>query len=249
MSSRRRLTSDLDTRRVSRREEAALDTLSPREIQSRLRSGATVAELVEESGMDPAAIERFSGPPLAERAWISEQARSCVVRPGSDDLATLVERHLDGLDGDGLAWDSWRRPDGRWTVVAAVGTDAPVSTWLYDPRSRSVHPDDAASHRIASEDVVVPLRATTSTTSLPRPHDTETSSSTDDDVAPRDDAAPPDDTAAASDTAADTAASDASTTESEPDAPAPARPKTRKGRRASVPRWDEILFGAQESDA
>ena len=33
--------------------------------------------------MDAAAIERFSGPVLAERAWVSEQARACVVRPGN----------------------------------------------------------------------------------------------------------------------------------------------------------------------
>ena len=74
----RRLTSDLDARRAHRREEAALNTLSPREIQTRIRSGATVAELAEESGMDAAAIERFSGPVLVERAWVSEQARACV---------------------------------------------------------------------------------------------------------------------------------------------------------------------------
>jgi len=116
--------------------------------------------------MDAAAIDRFSGPPLAERAWVSDQARACVVRPGNEDLQTLVQRDVRGK-GE-LVWDSWRRPDGRWTVVAAIGEDSPVSTWLYDPRSRSIQPDDAASHRLASEDVVVPLRPSHSTLSLPR---------------------------------------------------------------------------------
>lgn len=240
----RRLTSDLDARRAHRREEAALNTLSPREIQSRIRSGATVAELAEESGMDVAAIERFSGPVLAERAWVSEQARACVVRPGNEDLETLVQRDVRGK-GDGLVWDSWRRPDGRWTVVAAIGDDSPVSTWVYDPRSRSIQPDDAASHRLASEDVVVPLRPTTSTVSLPReepePERAPVAAKPDVDPEPADDV-----TAAAQPAHAD--AKDAPE-ESEQAQPEPARAKSRKGRRASVPRWDEILFGAGQSDA
>lgn len=240
----RRLTSDLDARRAHRREEAALNTLSPREIQSRIRSGATVAELAEESGMDTAAIERFSGPVLAERAWVSEQARACVVRPGNEDLDTLVQRDVRGKGNVTLVWDAWRRPDGRWTVVAAIGDDSPVSTWLYDPRSRSVQPEDAASIRLASEDVVVPLRPTTATVSLPR-----------EEAEPAQEEAP---TETASADAADivtptpAADSDADSHASEDveKAPAePARAKSRKGRRASVPRWDEILFGASQSDA
>jgi hypothetical protein len=243
-TSDRRLTSDLDARRAHRREEAALNTLSPREIQSRLRSGATVAELAEESGMDSSAIERFSGPPLAERAWVSEQARLCVVRPGTEDLETLVQRDVRGK-GDGvLVWDAWRRPDGRWTVVAAIGDDSPVSTWLYDPRSRSIQPDDAASHRLASEDVVVPLRSSTSTVSLPREEAAQSAPAVEKTTEPD-----------APETSATPAAGDsgAPSQDTEPSEPTPVpseatRAKSRKGRRASVPRWDEILFGAGQSD-
>lgn len=186
--------------------------------------------------MDAAAIERFSGPPLAERAWISDQARGCVVRPGADDLETLVIRSLRGQASEDLAWDAWRRPDGRWTVIAAVGADSPVSTWLYDPRSRSVHPDDAASHRLASEDVVVPLRtAPVHVDGAARDH-----------ADPAQQAHEPH-ASAPVEASAPTAEPEP---EPEPNPPAPSpRSKSRKGRRASVPRWDEILFGAQESDA
>lgn len=241
-TARRRITSDPDARRAHRREEDPLNTLSPREIQSRIRSGATVAELAEESGMDAAAIERFSGPVLAERAWISEQARACVVRPGNEDLETLVQRDVRGKGAGELVWDAWRRGDGRWTVVAALGDDAPISTWLYDPRSRSVQPEDAASHRLASEDVVVPLRPSTATVTLPR--EESQPALIDDDLSAEDtvDAADTDST-----DVDDTSA--APTPEPEPAREEPARAKSRKGRRASVPRWDEILFGAGQSDA
>jgi hypothetical protein len=190
--------------------------------------------------MDAAAIERFSGPVLAERAWISEQARACIVRPGNEDLETLVQRDVRGKGSGELVWDAWRRGDGRWTVVAALGDDAPISTWLYDPRSRSVQPEDAASHRLASEDVVVPLRPSTATVTLPR-EESQPELISDDTVGD------------AHDTATDVAevddASAVPTPEPEPAREEPARAKSRKGRRASVPRWDEILFGAGQSDA
>jgi hypothetical protein len=194
--------------------------------------------------MDVAGIERFSGPPLAERAYVSEQARACVVRPGTEDLETLVQRDVRTRGDEDLVWDAWRRPDGRWTVVAALGSDSPISTWLYDPRSRSIQPDDAASHRLASEDVVVPLRPTTSTVSLPRDEtrqEKHVAPSAEDEI----DGAP-----AASESEPDAVtAHDAS--EQEPVQPTTetTRAKSRKGRRASVPRWDEILFGAGQTDA
>ena len=191
--------------------------------------------------MDAAAIERFSGPVLAERAWVSEQARACVVRPGNEDLETLVLRDVRGKGDGALAWDSWRRPDGRWTVVASVGDDSPVSTWVYDARSRSIQPDDAASHRLASEDVVVPLRPTSSTVSLPREESAPPPAVTPKTTAP----APDDDSDVVPPaTTADHAADEVGKSPSEN-----ARGKSRKGRRASVPRWDEILFGAGQSDA
>ena len=245
----RGLTSDLDAHRAPRREEATLDTLSPREIQSRIRSGATVAELAEESGMDPSAIERFSGPPLAERAWVCDQARACVVRPGTDDLDTLVRRHLH-RDGQDLTWDSWRRADGRWTVVAAIGEDSPVSTWVYDTRSRSIHPEDAASHRLASEDVVVPLRPSPTATAS-APTDVPAIEHPEAAASPESTAAPAAAPSITSDEDGDTPTApgpDDNTAEPAKPATDAGRAKSRKSRRASVPRWDEILFGAGQSD-
>ena len=165
-----------------------------------------------------------------------------MVRPGNEDLETLVQRDVRGKAEGSLAWDSWRRPDGRWTVVASVGDDSPVSTWVYDARSRSIQPDDAASHRLASEDVVVPLRPTSSTVSLPRegPAPTPAANVANDAAKQEDDANEDASPAIAAEHVAD---------EPEKTASEPARGKSRKGRRASVPRWDEILFGAGQSDA
>lgn len=196
--------------------------------------------------MDAAAIERFSGPVLAERAYVSEQAQACVVRPGTDDLQTLVLRDVAVSARENLAWDAWRRPDGRWTVVVSAGDSQPLSMWVYDPRSRSVQPDDTASHRLASADVVIPLRSATSTVAIEREEqrDTETPKSKSPEPMETVEVVEVVESAGVEEQAADQA-----TNEPAEDSPAPSRSKSRKGRRASVPRWDEILFGAGQSDA
>ena len=73
---------------------------------------------------------------------------------------TLGEAALDtilaeGLDHRDLLWDSWRRPDGRWVVVASVLTDEGEirGSWIYDTTGRTAHPqDDAARWLMGASD-------------------------------------------------------------------------------------------------
>jgi hypothetical protein len=41
------------------------NALTPREIQARIRSGASVSDVVSESGLDASRVEAFAGPVLA----------------------------------------------------------------------------------------------------------------------------------------------------------------------------------------
>jgi hypothetical protein len=192
--------------------------------------------------MSVEAIERFAGPPLAERAYVTDQARTCIVRPGSDDLLSLVAREMSAGHPEDISWDAWRREDGRWTVVATTSDTSQTSKWIYDPRSRSVHADDPVAHRLASADVVVPLRTSSATVTLIPELEVESAPTAVSAAAAED-----------ADAAETPDAQDESGTAPAP--PATAEPKTagpsksRKSRRASVPRWDEILFGAGQSDA
>jgi len=61
--------------------------MSPRDIQSRIRSGATAAEVAELSGLPLANVQRYEGPVLAEREYVAQQARNIEVAspaPGQD---------------------------------------------------------------------------------------------------------------------------------------------------------------------
>jgi Protein of unknown function (DUF3071) len=137
--------------------------LSPRDIQARIRSGATAAEVSELSGIPLAKVQRYEGPVLAERDYVAQQARKIEVAspaPGHDvyrsafgdnpaTLGDMVGHRLTahGIDSSTVEWDSWRRPDGTWTVVArfepkpgghaSIGEEPPAM-WTFSPTRKSL---------------------------------------------------------------------------------------------------------------
>ena len=57
--------------------------LRPRDIQARIRAGATAEEVAQLAGIPVDRVRRFEGPVLAERAFMAERARKTPVRrPG-----------------------------------------------------------------------------------------------------------------------------------------------------------------------
>ncbi|OBI73108.1 septation protein SepH [Mycobacterium sp. E740] len=106
--------------------EAEVPTmLRPKEIQARIRAGASVAQLAEASGVDVARVERFAHPVLLERSRAAELATAAhPVLADGPSVLTLLETVTTafiarGLDPDAPAWDAWRNEDGRWTVQLA----------------------------------------------------------------------------------------------------------------------------------
>ena len=142
------------TGRGSASSSIALEGATPRDIQTRVRHGQSPEQIAEQTGIALERVERFSGPPLAEREHVAARARETEVRRPEGDaaLAELVLAVLaaGGIDDKTLEWDSWRREDGPWSVVAtwAGGTDdlaAGSATWTFDNADRSLAPDDAAA--------------------------------------------------------------------------------------------------------
>jgi hypothetical protein len=97
-------------------------SLRPREIQARIRAGATVQQVATAAGVDVARIERFAHPVLLERQRAAEMATAAhPVRsdgPTVNSLADTVAGAMfaRGLDPDAIEWDAWKVEDGRWTV-------------------------------------------------------------------------------------------------------------------------------------
>lgn len=137
--------------------------MSPRDIQARIRSGATAADVAELSGLPLAKVERYEGPVLAEREYVAQQARKVEVAapsPGHDtyrsvfgdnpaSLQEMVYHRLSayGVEPSTVEWDSWRRQDGTWTVAArfeankgrtaGIGEEPPA-LWTFSPARKSL---------------------------------------------------------------------------------------------------------------
>ncbi|MET9385965.1 septation protein SepH [Streptomyces sp. NPDC002928] len=140
--------------------------LRPRDIQARIRAGATAEEVAQMAGIPVDRVRRFEGPVLAERAFMAERARKTPVRrPGENagpQLGEAVQERLvlRGAEKDTVQWDSWRRDDGTWEVllVYLVAGEPHSASWTYDPPRRLVQAVDEEARSLIgeSDDLAVP---------------------------------------------------------------------------------------------
>lgn len=99
--------------------------LRPKEIQSRIRAGASVEQVAALAGEDIDRIRRFANPVLLERSRAAELATAAhPVLADGPSVLTLLETITTalisrGLDPNATNWDAWRNEDGRWTVQLA----------------------------------------------------------------------------------------------------------------------------------
>lgn len=133
--------------------------LSPREIQSRIRAGATAQEVADEADLPVEHVRRYEGPVLAEREYVADQARATRVGrdAGAPLLGDLVTDRLAarGVDLDSLAWDSAREGNQPWTVVArfTVGDVERVARWTFDAAKRTVVADEDEARWLSETEI------------------------------------------------------------------------------------------------
>lgn len=115
--------------------------LRPREIQARIRAGASVEQVAAMAGVPLQKIERFAYPVLLERSRTAEVAqRAHPVRANGPDPRELgdVVANTFGMRGQeytGGEWDSWKGEDGKWVVVLSwhAGHSDIRAHWTYQP--------------------------------------------------------------------------------------------------------------------
>lgn len=211
--------------------------VSARDVQARLRAGATPEEVAEYSGWPLARVEAFAAPVLQERGWVSERARACPVGRGEDDptLVDLVSRRLSerGIEQDSTRWDAWRRDDGLWTVLLAypAGKGDRVATWSFDMDAKTLTSDDDEARWFTEDRLPSDIRPRLirvapddDTPAAQRPPVSGNHPAGKAVQRPRPPASPPPDTAP------------------KPD-PAPQQRRDPEPRR-----WDEVLFGSPKDD-
>lgn len=137
----------------------------PRDIQARFRAGASVEDIVAESGWEPERVKRYEWPILAERGHMVREALKVKIAgtsPSHDGYRSVFEgeprtleqtvRHRaqnTGVAVDSLDWDAWQREDQLWTLQLSFSVSdrdqAPNDTngpaeWTYNPANQTVRP-------------------------------------------------------------------------------------------------------------
>jgi Protein of unknown function (DUF3071) len=215
----------------------------------------------------PVLAEREYRAQEAQRATVRSPGDS---GPGARLGEIVAERLAQaGSPADDARWDSRKRADGNWQVqlMFMVGGRPQLAEWIFDPQRRHVTPDDEQAARLClAESELASLKlapnrpATATVTPIARrhaavgPHYQEPRAEPE--RMPARPAAPPAEPAAAAAQvsaarhaeAERAAARQGEAAESEgPTTPATERPAKKaasgRSRRASVPSWDEIMFG------
>lgn len=145
--------------------------LSPREIQSRLRAGRSVAQVAREARVSEEWVERFALPVLAEQHSAVTRAGQLVFSPGrrgpsARPLAEAVRANLlrRGVrmseEEFASAWSAFLHQGSEWVVTVAYqrGRRRYEAQWLVDLAAKSVVAVDrlAATLAFVGDEPILP---------------------------------------------------------------------------------------------
>jgi hypothetical protein len=251
--------------------ETQMDSmLRPRDIQARIRAGETPESVAAAAHTTVEKVMPYAAPVLAEREHVAERAqRSSIRRPSSEaphgarTLGEAITGHLHerNIDPEIIAWDAWRREDGRWALTGRFsiqGRDGLAELTFDQPGNFVVLDNDDARWLVG--DVPDPVAEAEPEPGVRRlaavpAEDTDQLTLGDDVLGITDepieaflDDLPGVDESELVEEAADAVALDEDHDVDLDDdhAPEPSRRPVKKTRgRASVPSWDEIMFGGK----
>ena len=137
-------------------------TMSVKEIQARLRAGALIEDLAREANWPYDKVERFAGPILQERAYVLSVANNVVIK-GRENITfiELVTSKLaaNGVTAEALQWNTHRRDDGQWVIrlryptVNNFGDGMGDAVWFFDMAKRIIASEDEGASWIMGESV------------------------------------------------------------------------------------------------
>jgi hypothetical protein len=131
-----------DVRRLGQMEIETTSPLRPRDIQARIRSGESVADVAAGAGVPAARVERFAYPVLLERSRVAEMAGRGhpAGEDATPDARTLLEILTATFSGRGQdlgdgSWDAWKGEDGHWIVSLSwrTGHSDHLAHWTFTP--------------------------------------------------------------------------------------------------------------------
>ncbi|ACZ30946.1 hypothetical protein Xcel_1927 [Xylanimonas cellulosilytica DSM 15894] len=138
-------------------------SLRPRDLQARMRAGASAEELAAEAGLPVENVRRYEWPVVTEREHVIGMVRTHDV-PGLDgtsELGKIADARLAarGVKPDDAAWTARREGSAPWVVEVrfSAGDRERSARWTFDLRGRVVTPlDDEARWLGQPDDPLTP---------------------------------------------------------------------------------------------
>ncbi len=223
----------------------AVETISVKEIQRRLRAGDSFEQIAREGQTTVDKVERFSGPIMQEREYILENARNLIMRKDIHrvDLTfrdvVLAKLAARGVDTGEVSWNTWRQPDGTWHIeLHYPNRDGNgIATWNFDLSRRALDASDDNGAWLIDEEA--PVRAPSTAIIYSEP----THPSRLEEVAPEPEIVRIADLLNAPDEKAETPRLAVIR-----ETPSAADSQDGITARAKVPSWDEIMFGRKSEE-
>lgn len=219
-----------------------------------MRAGESPESVAESTGWPLDRVSRYADPPLGERAYVAERAKTTFIHMtrGGATLGEVVQSSTGVTE---LDWDSFYT-DGQWVISASTAQES--AHWTFEPTGNTVHPiNDIARSWMGLE----PIRVTSAHDGMSSDNERnshhEASASSDTVILENPEPvrlvavpSPPEETEPEFLISIDTnpVAVDTNPVDSKSNEPSPktAAKKSKRGR-AKVPSWDEILFGGPKN--
>ncbi|MCU1635480.1 MAG: DNA-binding protein [Cryobacterium sp.] len=136
--------------RQTKTESSDRPKLSPREIQTHIRSGLSAEDVAAVTGASLDYVRRFEGPIVAEREYIVAAALSVPVHTASEldpldegaNFGTVIRERLAALGASSERWASWKEPAGGWVVKLSFTADEidHDARWGFEPKKNALSP-------------------------------------------------------------------------------------------------------------
>lgn len=151
-------------------------SITPRDIQDRIRSGETVQQIAETTGADVDFIEKFAQPVIYELEHIVQSALAIRITIAGDrfnddmqeEFGRLIEARLSANGADRVEWSSKRAEGGVWLVSAnyEIKGHRGLALWAFEPRKFHLSPENESAvalsnHNSSLENPIAKLRTVT----------------------------------------------------------------------------------------
>jgi hypothetical protein len=138
--------------------------LSPREIQDRIRSGETIADIVASSGVNEDFVTKFAQPVMDELAHVIASALAIRITIAGDrfndptqvEFGDLIQERLSANSAQDITWSSRRIAGGTWQLECnyTIANHRAQSVWLYEPRRFHLAPENEAAIALSNADSI-----------------------------------------------------------------------------------------------